>query len=98
MVYLVRANVVYTGDIYFGEMYPIIDRCSGGTVNGTLHALRQVLAHIDDRTIVVPSHGAMGTRQSVLEFLQMLKTARERVRQLIAAGSTEEEVLTLAPR
>jgi cyclase len=59
VVYLKNANLVYTGDIYFGGMYPIIDRVGGGTVNGTLDALHQLLASIDDKTVVIPAHGRL---------------------------------------
>ena len=93
VVYLEEANVVYTGDVYFGGMYPIIDRTGGGTVNGMLHALNQVLARIDEDTIVVPSHGVVGSRQSVAEFAEMLKTSRKLVRKLIASGLTELQVM-----
>jgi glyoxylase-like metal-dependent hydrolase (beta-lactamase superfamily II) len=92
-VYLENANILYTGDIYFGGIYPIIDRAGGGTLNGTLAALRHVLARIDDRTIVVPPHGAVGNRASVEKFVEMLENNRWQIRQLIARGATEEEVM-----
>jgi cyclase len=97
VVYLNNANVVCTGDIYFGGMFPIIDRNGGGTLNGTLSALRHILATIDDQTVVIPSHGEIGNRESVREFVKMLETARTRVRALIAAGLSEWEVLAAQP-
>ena len=93
VIYLEEANVVHTGDIYFGGMYPIIDLAGGGTVNGMLHALNQVLDSIDEDTIVVPSHGVVGDRQSVVEFSDMLKSNRKLVRKLIAEGLTELQVM-----
>lgn len=93
VIYLEEANVVHTGDIYFGGMYPIIDLAAGGTVNGMLHGLNQILARIDEDTIVVPSHGVVGSRQSVVEFASMLKNTRKLVRELIAEGLTEQQVM-----
>ncbi len=92
-VYLKNANVLYTGDIYFGGIYPIIDRASGGTINGTLAALRQVLAWIDDDTVVVPSHGQVGNRETLIDFIEMLEGCRWQVRQLMASGATEDQVM-----
>lgn len=92
-VYLEKANILYTGDVYFGGIYPIIDRVGGGTLNGTLAALRQILARIDDDTIVVPSHGTLGFRSDVVEFLEMLEWYRWEIRQLIARGYTEAQVM-----
>ncbi len=97
LVYLERANIVYTGDLYFGGMFPVIDRSSGGTVNGMLHACRQLLADMNSLTLVVPSHGPPGNRQSVLEYVQMVETCRARVRALIAQGMTEEEAVAARP-
>jgi glyoxylase-like metal-dependent hydrolase (beta-lactamase superfamily II) len=94
VVYLEQANVVYTGDVYFGGMYPIIDRNGGGTVNGMLHALNQILARVDNSTVIIPSHGVLGNRQAMLEFAEMLKTCRNSVRALIAKGSSESEVMS----
>lgn len=92
-VILARANVAYTGDIYFGGVYPAIDRPEGGTVNGMIAALHQLLAQINDDTIVVPSHGTIGTRQSVVAFVDMLDTCRKQVRALIDLGLTEQQVM-----
>jgi len=92
-VYLEHANVLYTGDVYFGGIYPIIDREGGGTLNGTLAALRKMLALIDDDTIVVPPHGAVGNRVSIEKTVGMLEGCRWRIRQLIADGFTEQEVM-----
>jgi cyclase len=92
-VYLENANILYTGDVYFGEIYPIIDREGGGTLNGTLAALRKILARIDEHTIVVPSHGLVGNRASVEAFVEMLESCRGQIKRLIAEGFTEEEVM-----
>ncbi len=94
MVFLTHANVVDTGDIYFGGMYPVIDRAGGGTINGMLAALHYLLAQTDEDTVVVPSHGPAGNRQSVANFVTMLETTRRQVRRLIAQGFTEEQVMT----
>ncbi|HEY5915732.1 MAG TPA: MBL fold metallo-hydrolase [Verrucomicrobiae bacterium] len=92
-IYLQKANVLYAGDIYFGGIYPITDRASGGTINGTLAALRQVLAWIDDDTVVVPSHGQVGNRETLIDSIEMLEGCRWQVRQLIAKGATEDEIM-----
>lgn len=94
VVYLKQANIVYTGDLYFGGMYPIIDRNGGGTLNGVIHGLNQIVANIDENTIVVPSHGPVGNRVSVTGFVDMLKTCRRRIRALIAQGMSESQVMT----
>jgi hypothetical protein len=51
------------------------------------------LPYIHHRTRVVPSHGDVGDRDSVLEFLQMLETTRVRVQELIAQNYSEVQAM-----
>ncbi len=48
---------------------------------------------IDDDTIVVPSHGQVGNRETLIDFMRMLESCRWQVRQLMAKGATDDEVM-----
>lgn len=87
----------YAGDLYFGEMFPFIDRSTGGTIQGMIRAGYQLLALMDNNTILVPSHGSLGDQHSLREFIQMLETCRARVHTLIAQGLTEDQVIAAEP-
>jgi hypothetical protein len=50
-----------------------------------------------DKTIIVPGHGAAGSRQDLLSFRDMLVTVRQRVSALKAQGLSREEVLAARP-
>ena len=39
-----RGNVIHAGDLWFNGMYPLIDLSSGGTINGMIRGVDQVLA------------------------------------------------------
>jgi cyclase len=93
-VRLERANIDYTGDVYFGGMYPLVDRSGGGTVNGMLDALRKSVARVDDDTVIASSHGRVGNRASLVTSIDMLESCRKQIRALIAPGFTEEQVRT----
>ena len=39
-----RGNVIHAGDLWVNGMYPLIDLSSGGTINGMIRGVDQVLA------------------------------------------------------
>jgi cyclase len=97
ILYFKTANVVHMGDVFQGPYYPFIDLGSGGSVDGMLAALKEVLARTDAKTRFIPGHAPVATRADLEAFHAMLMTIRKRVADAIAAGKTQEEVLADAP-
>lgn len=92
MLYFTNSNVLHTGDIYFNGMYPYIDLNSGGSVNGYIKAIKQVLIVIDDYTKIIPGHGVLSNKKEYQDFLKMLEELKVIVEAEIKAGKTEDEV------
>lgn len=90
-------NVIHMGDIFFSNMYPYIDLSSGGSVDGLIAAVEDVLANVDDDTILIPGHGPIGAKADLEAYLAMLTTVRGRIKDMMAAGATLEEVVVAAP-
>jgi glyoxylase-like metal-dependent hydrolase (beta-lactamase superfamily II) len=91
------ANVVHMGDLYYAGGYPLIDTQNGGSLAGLVAAIETVLSRADARTVVVPGHGAVGTRPDLVAYRDMLVTIGRRVRELVEQGGTLEEVLAARP-
>jgi cyclase len=87
-----KANVVHMGDVLFNGSYPFVDLSSGGSVDGMIAAVNQVLGMIDAETKIIPGHGPMADRTALRSYRDMLVTARSRVEPLLAGGKTLEEV------
>ncbi len=92
-----KANVIHTGDLVFAGMYPFVDIDSGGTVAGVIAAVDQMLALADERTRVVPGHGKLTDRAGLEAYRQLLVVTSGRMRELVKAGKTLEEVLAARP-
>ncbi|MDU8886635.1 MBL fold metallo-hydrolase [Yeosuana sp. MJ-SS3] len=92
MLYFTKSNILHTGDIYFKDRYPYIDLNSGGSVNGYIEAIKQVLIIIDDDTKIIPGHGSVSNKKEYQDFLIMLATLKTHVEKEIEAGKTEDEV------
>lgn len=97
LVFFLDSNVVYMGDVYFGGVFPFIDRGSGGSLAGMIGTCKLVQALINQNTVVVPSHGPVGNRSTLVEYTQMLETVGQRLHALIRQGLSEEEVLSTKP-
>jgi glyoxylase-like metal-dependent hydrolase (beta-lactamase superfamily II) len=97
IVYISPANIAVVGDIFSNRVYPIIDLASGGSMDGMIQALDQILAHTDGQTKIVPGHGPVATRADLQEYRDMMVQVRQRIQTLIAAGKTMDEVVAAAP-
>jgi glyoxylase-like metal-dependent hydrolase (beta-lactamase superfamily II) len=97
IIYIAPANVAVVGDIFSNHFYPIIDLVSGGSIDGMIHSLDQILAHTDEQTKIVPGHGPIATRADLQDYREMLVQVRQRIKDLIAAGKTMDEVVGAAP-
>src|SRR3989442_8020808 len=97
VVYVSPANVAVVGDIFSNHFYPIIDLASGGSIDGVIHSLDEILARTDEQTKIVPGHGPVATRANLEEYRDMLVQVRQRIVDLIAAGKTKNETVARAP-
>ena len=96
-VHFHKGNVIHTGDLWFNGMYPLIDTSSGGTINGMIRGVDQVLARADDQTKIVPGHGPLGDKAALQAYRTMLVTVADRVEKLKAQGDTVEQAIAAKP-
>jgi cyclase len=97
MVRFVNADVIMCGDFYRSIQYPNIDIANGGSLNGTLDGLGQVIARSGPNTKIVPGHGPTVDRNAVMAQRDMILVIRDRVTKLVEQGKTQEEVLAAKP-
>jgi glyoxylase-like metal-dependent hydrolase (beta-lactamase superfamily II) len=93
IVHFTRANVFHMGDTFFNGSYPFVDMESGGNVNGVIAAADRVLELANAETRIIPGHGDVGGPAELRAYRSMLMTVRDRVRELIAQGRSEDEVV-----
>lgn len=97
VVYLTPDNIAIVGDIFSNPYYPVIDLSSGGSVEGLIHTVDQILTRINSETKIVPGHGLVATRADLLAYRDMLWAIRDRVRILIEEGKSMDQVVAAAP-
>jgi glyoxylase-like metal-dependent hydrolase (beta-lactamase superfamily II) len=98
VVHFRRADVIVTGDIFTTTQFPFIDVSSGGSVEGEIRALNDILSRTvfqhegEGGTLIVPGHGYLCDEHEVVEYRDMVVIIRDRVQALIRNGATLEQV------
>jgi cyclase len=98
VIYWRKANVLHTGDLFLSTGgLPFVDLSSGGNVEHLMNSLGQIIALIDDETVVIPGHGELARRGDIIAFRALIATAVERVKALKNAGRTLEQAKAAKP-
>jgi glyoxylase-like metal-dependent hydrolase (beta-lactamase superfamily II) len=103
IVFFRGSDVVSTGEIFRTDSYPVIDRSRGGSIQGELNALNNILdITIPERnqmggTRVIPGHGRICNEADVLEYRDMLTIIRNRVRAMIEKKMTLAQIKEAHP-
>jgi cyclase len=99
IIFFRERNVLMTGDLFVRAPYipPYFDDLNGGSLEGMIHGVDQVLGLADERTVVMPGHGEPATRADVVAYRGQLVGARELIRQAIARGESEDALVAEHP-
>ena len=97
IVHFRQSGVIHTGDIYFNGLYPFIDLSAGGSVDGVIAAVKQLISLCGNNTKVIPGHGPLSDKAGLEAYLKMLVTIRDRIANEIKAGKTLDEVIASKP-
>ena len=98
IVFFRRSDVISAGDIFLTTTYPVIDVKSGGSINGVVKGLNQILEIAipkekqEGGTTVIPGHGRICDEADVLEYRDMLTIVRDRIQDAIKKGKTLQQV------
>ena len=103
IVWFRKSDVVATGDVFSTVTYPVIDRTRGGSIQGLLDALNQILDitfpafNNQGGTLVVPGHGRICNESDVAEYRDMMTIIRDRIRLMVEKGMTVAQVKAAGP-
>ncbi len=96
-IYFRDVDVIHTGDLLFNGMFPYIDLDSGGTVAGYQAGQMKILNMAGPDTKIIPGHGPLASKEDLQVALDMLIDAEARVKALVDAGQTADEVVAANP-
>ncbi len=99
IVHFRRSDVLAVGDIFTPGLYPVIRVDRGGTIQGLLDALNQVLRitvplrYQEGGTYVIPGRGRLCDEADVVEYRNMVTIVRDRVLDAVKKNRTLEQTI-----
>jgi cyclase len=103
IIHFRRSDVLATGNVFTPGRYPTIDLERGGSIQGLIDALNQVLRitvplkYEEGGTYVIPGRGRLCDEADVVEYRNMVTIVRDRVRDLIRKDMTLDQVKAARP-
>jgi glyoxylase-like metal-dependent hydrolase (beta-lactamase superfamily II) len=103
IVFFRQSDVISAGDVFGTTSYPFIDLASGGSYRGIVGAIDRLVDIIipvygqDGGTLVIPGHGRVSNLGDVLNYREMVIVVGDRIKNMIEAGMTLEQVKAAKP-
>jgi cyclase len=103
MVFFRRSDVIVAGDVIAADRYPYIDAKNGGSIQGIIDGLNQIVAtaipeyNQQGGTRIIPGHGRVLNQSDVVEYRDMATIIRDRIAQLAKDGKTLAQVKAMHP-
>src|SRR4029077_18539712 len=79
IIFFPKSNVVHMGDDFVRYGFPFIDLASGGSVDGMIAAMQEVIPKLPPDVKVIPGHGKISNLDDVREYVKMLIETRAAV-------------------
>ena len=101
-----RSDVVVAGDVLDTRRFPVIDLERGGSIDGEIAALNRLaelavpsvpVVSREAGTVVIPGHGRLYDHYDVIEYRDMITIIRDRVRDMLGAGQSLEQIKAAGP-
>ena len=92
VIFFSASNVVHLGDDFFAGRFPFVDLESGGSVEGLIKNIGELVTKIPADAKLIPGHGPISTLDDLKSYHRMLQQTTEIVRGKIAAGKTLDQI------
>ena len=92
VIFFSKSNVVHMGDDFVTYGFPFVDLSGGGSVEGMISALEQIIPKLPADVKVIPGHGSLSNLDDLRNFLTMLKETKAVVENGIKQGKSLDQL------
>ena len=92
VVFFPQSNVVHMGDDFFAGMFPFVDLDSGGSVQGLIADIAQIIPMLPPDVKVIPGHGPLSTLDDLRKFEDMLRGTSAAVAAAMKQGKSLDQM------
>jgi cyclase len=92
VIFFPQSNVVHMGDDFFAGMFPFVDLDSGGSVQGLIADVAQIIPMLPPDVKLIPGHGPLANLDDLKKFEEMLRRTTAAVAAAMKQGKTLEQM------
>jgi cyclase len=92
VIFFTTSNVVHMGDDFFAGKFPFVDLESGGSVEGLIKNISDIIAKLPANVKLIPGHGPLSNLDDLKLYHRMLVETTDVVRKGMASGKTLEQI------
>lgn len=92
VIFFTGSNVVHMGDNFFAGRFPFVDLESGGSVDGLIANIGEIIAKLPAGVKIIPGHGPLSSIEDLKLYHRMLVETSEIVRKKLAADKTLDQI------
>jgi cyclase len=92
IIFFTASKVIHMGDHFFAARFPFVDLENGGSVEGLMRNVSEVIARAPADAKIIPGHGPLSTVEDLKTYQGMLEETTGIIRQRMAQGKTLEQI------
>jgi cyclase len=101
VVHFEREGLLYLGNTFTNDGYPVVDSAGGGSLAGMIATadffLTAFVGHDANLEPIIPGRGPVATVADLRAYREMLVGVRDRVQALVRSGASLPDVVTARP-
>jgi glyoxylase-like metal-dependent hydrolase (beta-lactamase superfamily II) len=92
VIYFTTSNVVHLGDDFFAGSFPFVDLESGGSVQGLINNVGDIMSKLPAGVRLIPGHGPISTVTELKQYHEMLTQTSDIIRKKMRARKTLDQI------
>lgn len=92
VIFFTTSNVVHLGDDFFAGKFPFVDLESGGSVEGLIRNIAEIISKLPAGVKLIPGHGPISTVDDLKLYHRMLVETTAIVRKKMRAKKTVAQI------
>jgi len=92
VIFFTKSNVVHMGDDFFANRFPFVDLESGGSVQGLIKNIADIMAKLPADVKLIPGHGPISTIADLKTYHNMLLATTDFVQKKMKAKKSLDQI------
>ena len=97
IVHFKGSNIFHCGDVFVRYGFPVIDQNNGGSIDGIIKAIDNLIAITNNESKIIPGHGGLSTKKDLIDYRDMLVMVRKRVVDGMQQGKSLQQIADSDP-